>query len=193
MDKITEQILRKRMHGLYLSRQCEDITQLSSELLGLHCWFHRNVAFSTLIRGAKLMGWKSELIKTWLYRGTLHGVMMDDLPTLLALHQNEASFAWLGVGEEQMEDIACRVIRLMEDGVFSRAEKRRIFANDLDQLIINRIFSPWGGIFVYLARRGKVAFRDIKYEKETRSFYAAGLHMRHSGAYFAAHLSEYTD
>ena len=48
------------MHGLYLSRKCEDITQLSSELLGLHCWFHRNVAFSALIRGADLTGWNIE-------------------------------------------------------------------------------------------------------------------------------------
>lgn len=161
MDKTAEQILRKRMHGLYLSRQCENITQLSRELLGLHCWFHRNVAFSALIRGAKLVGWKSELTKTWLYRGTLHGVVMDDLPTLLALHAGEDSFAWLGVGKSQMEDIADRVLRLMEDGVYSRAEMRHIFAYDLEPQIIERIFSSWGGIFVYLARRGKVAFQDM--------------------------------
>ena len=36
MDKITEQILQRRMHGLYLTRKCEDITELSRELLGLH-------------------------------------------------------------------------------------------------------------------------------------------------------------
>lgn len=41
-----EQIARMRYHGLYLSRTCPDITALSRELLGLHCWFHRNVAFS---------------------------------------------------------------------------------------------------------------------------------------------------
>lgn len=161
MDKIAEQLLRKRMHGLYLSRQCGDIVQLSGELLGLHCWFHRNVAFSALIRGATLAGWKTELTKTWLYRGTLHGVVMDDLPMLLALHADETSFAWLGVGEAQMEDIADKVLRLMEDGVYSRAEMREIFAYDLEPQTIERIFSPWGGIFVYLARRGKVAFRDI--------------------------------
>lgn len=161
MDKMAEQILRKRMHGLYLSRQCTDIAQLSGELLGLHCWFHRNVAFSALIRGAALTNWKDELTKTWLYRGTLHGVQMEDLPALLALHADESSFAWLGVGNAQLEDIADRVISLMEDGVYSRAEMRRIFAYDLDPQIIARIFSSWGGIFVYLARRGKVAFRDI--------------------------------
>lgn len=161
MDKVAEQILRKRMHGLYLSRRCEDIAQLSRELLGLHCWFHRNVAFSALIRGAKLMGWKNELTKTWLYRGTLHGVAIDDLQTLLALHAGESSFSWLGVGETQMKNIADRVIRLMEDGVYSRAEMRHIFAVDMDQKIIDRIFSPWGGIFVYLAQLGKVAFRDM--------------------------------
>jgi hypothetical protein len=83
MDKMTEQILRRRMHGLYLSRKCGDITQLARELLGLHCWFHRNVVFSALIRGAKLTGWKTELTKTWLYRGTLHGVDYADLPLLL--------------------------------------------------------------------------------------------------------------
>lgn len=86
MDKITEQILRRRMRGLYLSRKCEEITELSHELLGLHCWFHRNVAFSALIRGAGLEGWKTSLTKTWLYRGTLHGVVFEDLPRLLALH-----------------------------------------------------------------------------------------------------------
>jgi len=64
MDQIQEQILRRRMHGLYLSRRCEDIATLSHELLGLHCWFHRNVAFSALIRGADLMGWKTALTKT---------------------------------------------------------------------------------------------------------------------------------
>lgn len=159
MDKITEQILRIRMHGLYLSRRCEDITQLSHELLGLHCWFHRNVAFSALIRGAKLMGWKNALTKTWLYRGTLHGVVFEDLPLLLSLHSND-SFAWL-LDEEQLKDLADKVVNLMEDGVYSRAEMRHIFAFDLDEQTINRAFSPWGGIFVYLARLGKVAFRDM--------------------------------
>ena len=147
------------MHGLYLSRQCEDITQLSQELLGLHCWFHRNVAFSALIRGASLLGWRTALTKTWLYRGTLHGVVFDDLPLLLGLHSDD-SCAWL-LGEEQLRDIAHKVVSLMEDGVYSRAEMRRIFAVDLDERTIDRIFSPWGGIFVYLARLGKVAFRDM--------------------------------
>lgn len=161
MDKIAEQILRKRMHGLYLSRQCESIEKLSQELMGLHCWFHRNVAFSGLIRSAGLMGWKSDLTKTWLYGGTLRGVVMEDLPTLLALHAEEDSFAWLGLGKPQLEDLADRVLRLMEDGVYSRSEMRRIFAYDLDPHLMERIFSSWGGIFVYLARRGKVAFREI--------------------------------
>lgn len=161
MDKTAEQLLRRRMYGLYLSRKCESIQQLSEELMGLHCWFHRNVAFSALIRGANLVGWRSALTKTWLYRGTLHGVVMEDLPTLLALHADEDSFSWLGVGKAQREDIAHKVMRLMEDGVYSRAEMRHIFADELDPLIIERVFSSWGGIFVYLARCGKVAFRDI--------------------------------
>ena len=157
MDKMMEQILRKRMYGLYLSRKCEDIIQLSRELLGLHCWFYRNVAFSALIRGAGLIGWKNALTKTWLYRGTLHGVAFDELPLLLALHSGEFSFAWL-LGEDQMRD---KIMSLMEDGVYSRAEMRRIFAYDYDEGMIGKIFSPWGGIFVYLARLGKVAFRDM--------------------------------
>ena len=160
MDKMTEQILRMRMHGLYLSRRCEDITRLSHELLGLHCWFHRNVAFSALIRGAGLMGWKYALTKTWLYRGTLHGVDFDDLPQLLALHADD-SLSWLLLNEEKQREIADRVVSLLEDGVYSRAEMRRIFAYELDGEVIDRVFSSWGGIFVYLARRGRVAFRDM--------------------------------
>lgn len=160
MDEMKERILQRRMHGLYLSRKCGDITQLSRELLGLHCWFHRNVAFSAVIRGAGLAGWNTVLTKTWLYRGTLHGAAFDDLPLLLALHAQD-SFDWL-LGEEQLRDTAERVVGLMEDGVYSRAEMRRIFAYDLDKRTIDRIFSSWGGIFVYLARTGKVAFRDLK-------------------------------
>ena len=91
MDKITEQILQRRMNGLYLSRKCGDIVQLSRELLGLHCWFHRNVAFSALIRGADITGWKNALTKTWLYRGTLHGVVYDELPQLLNVLRGEMS------------------------------------------------------------------------------------------------------
>lgn len=159
MDKMTERILRRRMHGLYLSRKCGNITQLSHELLGLHCWFHRNVAFSALIRGARLTGWKTALTKTWLYRGTLHGVDYDDLPVLLSLHSNDSCARLLG--EEQLTDIADKVISLMEDGVYSRAEMRRIFAYDYDEEMIGKIFSPWGGIFLYLARLGKVAFRNM--------------------------------
>ncbi len=161
MDRLAEEILRRRMHGLYLSRQCGDITELSSHLLGLHCWFHRNVAFSALIRGAPLFGWKTTLTKTWLYRGTLHGVVFDDLPRLLALHADDFSNAWLGISEDQLLEIAGKVVALMEDGVYSRAEMRRIFARDYDQEVIDNIFSPWGGIFVYLARLGKVAFRSM--------------------------------
>ncbi len=147
------------MHGLYLSRRCDDLQQLSRELLGLHSWFYRNVAFSAHIRGAALSGWQTALTKTWLYRGTLHGVVFDDLPLLLALHSHERS-PWLP-GGEQLDELADRVVALMEDGVYSRAEMRQIFAYDTDPQVIDQLFSPWGGIFVHLARRGKVAFRDM--------------------------------
>ena len=160
MSSQAESILRQRCHGLYLSRPCSDIVVLSRELLGLHCWFHRNVAFSALIRGAELSGWQTALTKTWLYRGTLHGVVYDELPKLLALHREET---WLGrfYDERTLADIAERVIQCMEDGVYSRAEMRKIFACDYEPKVIEAMFSPWGGIFVYLAKLGKVAFRDM--------------------------------
>ena len=63
---MTENIIRRRMHGLYLSRQCADLEKLAHELLGLHSWFYRNVPFSALIRGADISGWKTRLTKTWL-------------------------------------------------------------------------------------------------------------------------------
>jgi hypothetical protein len=155
-----EHIQRRRMHGLYLSRQCSDIVELSRELLGLHCWFHRNAAFSALIRGADITGWKTALTKTWLYRGTLHGVALEELPTLLALHPFNGYPAWLLSGE-RTQAIADDVIRCMEDGVYSRAEMRKIFAANYNGEIIERVFSSWGGIFVFLAQQGKVAFRDM--------------------------------
>ncbi len=154
MDKVAEQILRRRMHGLYLSRSCGNIAELSRELLGLHCWFHRNVAFSALIRGANLAGWKTALIKTWIHHA-LHGVAPDDLPTLLAVHAG--GWRW----GERYKEIADRVVGLMEDGVYSRAEMRVIFADHYDRQTIDRALSPWGGIFCELARNGKVAFRDM--------------------------------
>ena len=161
MDKLSEDILRRRMYGLYLSRSCWDIVELSRELLGLHCWFHRNVAFSALIRGCGLTGWKTALTKTWLYRGTLHGTAYEELPLLLALHADEAPWSWFGLPEEEAEAVAQRVLCLMEDGVYSRAEMRQIFAGSYDPETVSRLFSPWGGIFVYLARHGKVAFRNM--------------------------------
>lgn len=161
MDKQTENILRRRMHGLYLSRSCWDIVELSRELLGLHCWFHRNVAFSALIRGCGLTGWKTALTKTWLYRGTLHGAVYEELPLLLALHADEAPWSWFGLPDGEAEEVARRVLCLMEDGVYSRAEMRQIFADSYDPETVSRLFSPWGGIFVYLARHGKAAFRNM--------------------------------
>lgn len=161
MDKGTEDILRRRMHGLYLSRGCWDIGELAGELLGLHCWFHRNVAFSALIRGCGLTGWKNALTKTWLYRGTLHGAVYEDLPLLLALHADAAPWSWFGLPEEEVEEVARRVLYLMEDGVNSRSEMRKIFADSYDAETVGRLFSSWGGIFVYLARRGKVAFQSM--------------------------------
>lgn len=155
MDQTTEHILRKRMHGLYLSRSCQDLGQLSHQLLGLHCWFHRNVAFSAIIRGADLSGWATALTKTWLYRGTLHGVVYEDLPSLLALHAG--GWRW---GAEY-EEIANKAVSLMQDGVYSRAEMRRIFAHDYDPSIIDMALSSWGGVFCELARLGKVAFRNM--------------------------------
>jgi hypothetical protein len=151
MDKTTEQILRRRMHGLYLSRKCEDIRRLSRELLGLHCWFHRNVVFSALIRGADITGWKTALTKTWVHHA-LHGVVYEDLPSLLAVHARGA------VGEPEF---CGKVIRLMEDGVCSRAEMRRIFADEVEPWRLKMLLSPWGGVFVDLAREGRVAFRDM--------------------------------
>jgi len=150
----TEDLIRRRMHGLYLSRQCEDIVGLSRELLGLHCWFHRNVAFSALIRGADLAGWKHALTKTWIHHA-LHGVALDDLPTLLAL--NPGGWRW----SELYREIADKVVGLMEDGIYSRAEMRRIFADEYDKQTIDRALSPWGGVFCELARLGQVAFRDM--------------------------------
>ncbi len=148
------------MHGLYLSRKCTDIEELSRALLGLHSWFYRNVAFSALIRGADIGGWKTALTKTWLYRGTLHGVAYDDLPQLLALHSDD-TYLSRSYSEDFLRQIADQVIRCLEDGMYSRTEMRRIFSQDYDPQVIGDIFSPWGGIFVRLARQGKVAFRDM--------------------------------
>ena len=161
MDRQTEDILRRRMHGLYLSRSCWDIVELSRELMGLHCWFHRNVAFSALIRGCGLAGWKNALTKTWLYRGTLHGAVYEELPLLLALHGDADPWSWFGLTDEEVEEVAHRVLMLMEDGVNSRAEMREIFLDSYDGETVSRLFSSWGGIFVYLARRGKVAFQSM--------------------------------
>lgn len=158
---LTERIIRRRMHGLYLTRPCGDILALARELLGLHSWFYRNVPFSALIRGADISGWKNSLTKTWLYRGTLHGVPFEDLPRLLALHADRPSYLARIFGEEAVERFADEVLRLMEDGVTSRAEFRRIFADNCDPRTLDAMFSPWGGIFVYLARRGQVAFRSM--------------------------------
>ncbi len=117
---LIEQIARQRYHGLYLSRQCPNIVDLSRELLGLHCWFHRNVAFSALIRGADIAGWKHALTKTWLYRGTLHGAVYGELPKLLSLHKGE-SWPARYYGEKLVRTVAEEVLRYMEDGVYSRA------------------------------------------------------------------------
>lgn len=161
MNRFAEEIIRRRMYGLYLSRRCDDIVDLSSELLGLHCWFHRNVAFSAVIRGAGLAGWKNRLVKTWLYRGTLHGADYSELPLLLALHANAEPWAWFGLPREQIDAVAEEVIALMNDGVYSRAEMRQIFAERFERETVERLFSPWGGIFVYLARQGRVSFRSM--------------------------------
>jgi hypothetical protein len=159
MDSM-ECIVRQRAHGLYLSRPCPDIVDLARNLLGLHCWFHRNVVFSALIRGADIAGWKRALTKTWLYRGTLHGVAHDDLPRLLSLHTGE-SWILRWFGREMIERFTDEVIRCMEDGIYSRAEMRKIFSEYHDPKVIEAMFSSWGGIFVHLAGLGKVAFRDM--------------------------------
>ena len=178
-NQAIEIIIRRRMHGLYLSRQCGSIEMLAHELLGLHSWFYRNVPFSALIRGADIGGWETTLTKTWLYRGTLHGVAYKDLPLFLALNFGESGklgesgeseekddgyFSWLANthGENKIRDIAEEVMRLMEDEVCSRKEFRQIFAGRYEPALIDNIFSPWGGIFVHLARLGKVAFKDMK-------------------------------
>ncbi|MDR3311338.1 MAG: hypothetical protein LBS90_08350, partial [Oscillospiraceae bacterium] len=155
-----EQIQRLRMHGLYLTRSCPDVVLLSRELLGLHSWFYRNVRYSAAIRGADLSGWKMRLIKTWLYRGTLHGVDPDELPYLLALHPDDSWFE-RQYGKTFADDLSEEVLRWLEDGVYSRRELREIFSDRYDRKELDNIFSPWGGIFVPLARQGKVAFRDM--------------------------------
>lgn len=137
-----EEILRRRMHGLYLSRKCDDLVTLTHELLGLHCWFHRNVVFSALIRGADLQGWKTTLTKTWVHHA-LHGVAYEDLPDLLTLHAPSMP----------LSDFERGVLRYMEDGVFSRAEFRRIFAHQYDEQFLDRAFSPWA-VCLWAWRRG---------------------------------------
>ncbi|MDR2502270.1 MAG: winged helix DNA-binding domain-containing protein [Oscillospiraceae bacterium] len=156
-----EQIQRLRMYNLFLTRSCPDIVTLSRELLGLHSWFQRNVRYSALIRGADISGWKTRLVKTWLYRGTLHGVDPDELPLLLSPHADAASWYGDHFGRELIERVSEDVVRAMEDGVYSRAELRRIFADTYDSETLKHIFSSWGGIFVPLARQGRVAFRSM--------------------------------
>ena len=175
-QEFEERIIRERMHGLYLSRPCRELETLSRELMGLHSWFYRNVAFSALIRGADIAGWKTRLTKTWLYRGTLHGVVYDELPDLLALHSGESYLSRM-FGEALIESASDEVIRYMEDGVFSRTEFRRIFSAQYSPEMVEALFSPWGGIFVRLARQGRVAFRamasrdfDLISAEPTRSF-----------------------
>jgi hypothetical protein len=192
-----ERIARQRFHGLYLSRRCGDLVELSRGILGMHCWFHRNVAFSAVIRGADIAGWKTRLTKTWLYRGTLHGVAYDELPGLLALHGE----AWIErfFSAALISEIADEVLRLMEDGVFSRAEMRKIFIQRYDPKLVEHMFSPWGGIFVYLAARGLVAFRDMTSRDfdmidaepaETRDDVLPGLFRRYMSAYGPATLDD---
>lgn len=84
----------------------------------------------------------------------------EDLPQLLALHPGD-SYLVHYFGQETVESFVDEVLGYMEDGVFSRAEFRRIFSRQYDAKWIDVMFSPWGGIFVYLARLGKVAFRDM--------------------------------
>jgi len=159
-EQIKERITRQRYHGLYLSRQCPDIVELSRELLGLHCWFYRNVVFSALIRGAANATDNTALTKTWLYQGRIYCAAHDELPTLLALHSGDS---WLRryYSEQTLTQIMDEVIRYMEDGVYSRAEMRRIFSDFYEPKIVATMFSSWGGIFVHLAGLGKVAFRDM--------------------------------
>lgn len=161
-----ENIIRRRMHGVYLSRPCEDLETLAHELLGLHSWFGRNVPFSALIRGANVSGWKTRLTKTWLYRGTLHGVVYADLPELLALSvvdRKDGYYAWLSkaYGANTIHRIEEEVLRLMEDGVCSRTEFRHIFLQWYEPKVVEDVFSSWGGVFVCLAQAGKVAFQNM--------------------------------
>ncbi len=191
-------VLRKRMHNLYLSRPCPELDVLAHELMGLHSWFYRNVPFSALIRGADIAGWKHGLTKTWLYRGTLHGVPYDDLPELLALHPNGS---WLSdhFGREVADAFADEVVRYMEDGVYSRAEFRKIFRDRYDDDWLEMMFSPWGGIFVHLARQGRVAFRDMTSRDfdlisaeptQTQADVLPGLLRRYFAAYGPATLAD---
>ena len=183
-----EDMLRRRMHGLYLSRTCDDLELLAQELIGLHCWFHRNVVFSALIRGADLTAWKTTLTKTWVHHA-LHGVAYDDLPDLLALR----------AADKPLSDFEREVLRFMEDGVYSRAEFRRLFAGHYDDEFISWAFSAWGGVFLGLAQRGLVAFRDMTSRDfdlisaeptQTRDDVLPGLLRRYFAAYGPATLAD---
>lgn len=161
MDKTTEQILRRRMHGMYLSRQCDSLYELARELLGMNSWLHQNVVFSAIIRGAPITGWNSELTKTWLYRGTCYGAVFDQLPLLLAIHSDDRPWDCFRFGDDAVDQAAERVLSLIEDGVCSRNEMYQIFYNEYDAETANRLISSGHGILFYLARRGKVAFKSM--------------------------------
>jgi hypothetical protein len=149
-----------RLHRLYITRSCRDLERLSSELLGLHSWYFNNVKYSAQLRGADTANWENRLVKTWTIRNTLHAVPYTDLPMYLGTKDRPA---WLArqYGEQFIADLEEEVLALMEDGVTSRAELRRIFWNRLDARELDEVFSPWGGIMVTLAVKGKVAFRSV--------------------------------
>jgi len=162
---IIENIIRRRMHHLYLSRRCEDLESLAHDLMGLHCWFYRNVVFSAIIRGADVHSIKHRLTKTWLY-GRLNGVVYEDLSTLLALNVGDTKdgyYSWLmnSHGEEPIREISELIINLMEDGVCSRKEFREILSTSYEPRLLDSVFNSWGGIFVLLADQGRVAFKSM--------------------------------
>jgi len=65
----TENIIRRRMHGLYLSRRCDDLETLAHELLGLHSWFCRDVPFYEKRIESAASQWVESII--WRTRGAI--------------------------------------------------------------------------------------------------------------------------
>ncbi|GHU93856.1 hypothetical protein FACS189479_05850 [Spirochaetia bacterium] len=137
--------------------------EVVSKLLGLQAQFANNPKYALRIRAADFdeETWSDGLVKTWIFRHTLHVIPSDELGLYHSAYEGVPG-DWVddwGMKASRIESVAAFLMERIRAGLCGRADlKEQCREFGLSEQEMAYAFNGWGGIFSQMFRRGLIAY-----------------------------------